>query len=293
MGWFEGSASGAMSGGASLGPWGALAGGILGGISGAYNKPKLPRELKNLYKFQYGLADQQRRFAQSAPLSDPAEQAGYAQARGQLGQQLSDQRSELNSLYNPLNDRGNFQPALANQQNQQVGSMMNLQAQHLLAALQQRRQALVSASGIAANAAGAIQNGYQQQPQVDLAGAFGDLARVYSSSQALKQQRAQEQQQQLNQSYPSYLQGQMQQNGIGPEETGWGTTNKTNANASVQGFNPAAQVQALPQLQMPNMGGGGYPNPFGGMRQDMGNMGGAAPASGGGWNFNQRRYQLG
>src|SRR6266568_8323729 len=90
--------SGAGSGAGFGGPVGALAGGILGGFLGG--GPQLPKELKALYRMQMGLADQQRRFSQSVPLSDPGEQAALAQERGLLGQQQNQQRQDLNGEFN-------------------------------------------------------------------------------------------------------------------------------------------------------------------------------------------------
>jgi hypothetical protein len=181
-------AGGGAGAGASFGPWGAAIGaglGLLGGFLGGRRKPKIPRELRNVYKFQMSLADQQRRFAQSTPLSTPEEQNYLGQARGELGEQLTNQREQLGSLYNPLTMGNNAPNQLQNLGNQQIGAQMNLQGQALLNAYQQRRQALSQASGMAANAAGAVS--YQQQPQYDMAGTFGGLAHAIAMQRAMSQ----------------------------------------------------------------------------------------------------------
>ena len=191
--WWGGAASGAAAG-ASLGkwagPWGAIGGGILGAVFGGKKKPKIPSELKRLYDFQARAAEDLGRFSRSAPLSDRLEQTQLANDRGYLGQQQAQQRDQLYSLYNPQTMRGSAPNLLTNLGNQQVGQGMALNAQHLALALQNRRQALLQASGIAANAAGSVR--YQEQPQTDFAGTFGGLAQAMEQSRALKEARRDE-----------------------------------------------------------------------------------------------------
>ena len=160
---------------------------MLGGIFGKKKQPKIPSELKRLYDFQARAAEDLGRFARSAPLSDRLEQTQLANDRGQLGQQQAQQRDQLYSLYNPQTMRGSAPNLLTNVQNQQTGQGMALNAQHLALALQNRRQALLQASGIAANAAGTVR--YQEQPSTDFAGTFGSLAQAMEQSRALKEAR--------------------------------------------------------------------------------------------------------
>src|SRR6058998_2575357 len=107
MSWWEGGMQGA-AGGAALGPLGAGlmgAAGLLAGIFGGGGKPKIPKELRRIYKFQMQMADQQRRFAQSTPLSTPEEQAYLGEQRGQLGEQQQQQREQIYGLYNRSEER--------------------------------------------------------------------------------------------------------------------------------------------------------------------------------------------
>src|SRR5437868_3542195 len=100
-----GQAAGQLAGG----PWGALAGGLIGGLFGG--QQQLPPELKRLYRFQYGQADQLRRFAQSVPLSDPQEQAALASQRGLLGEQQRSNTANLTSQIKPSQQATTALPA--------------------------------------------------------------------------------------------------------------------------------------------------------------------------------------
>lgn len=250
-------------------------GALLGGLFGGGGKPKIPKELRRIYKFQMQLADQQRRFAQSTPLSTPEEQAYLGQARGELGEQLTQQREQLGSLYNPLTMGRNAPNQLLNLGNQQIGQQMNLQAQALLSAYQQRRQALSQASGMAANAAGAVS--YQQQPQTDLAGTFGGLARAIAMQRGMQQG-------QYDQNLSNFI-GATPAPSVSPTPLG------PPAPATTQGaertFNPVAQVGGL---QLP-----GSWNNVGPAAVQQPPLGGSQGSNAGqmGWNFaDPRRRQF-
>ena len=173
--------SAASTGGSLGGPWGAVAGGVLGGFLGS--EPTLPRELKNLYRMQYGLADQMRRFSQSVPLSDPGEQAALAQERGLLGQEQNQQTGDLQSQLN-LNNAlpGQIGDFATNLSNQQTGQRMALDSQHLLNALSTRRQAILQASNIAGNAAAGVKD-YQQPP--NFSEIFGNIAKLATQNSTM------------------------------------------------------------------------------------------------------------
>jgi len=175
--------SAASTGGSLGGPWGAVAGGVLGGFLGS--EPTLPRELKNLYRMQYGLADQMRRFSQSVPLSDPGEQAALAQERGLLGQEQNQQTGDLQSQLN-LNNAlpGQIGDFATNLSNQQTGQRMALDSQHLLNALSTRRQAILQASNIAGNAAAGVKD-YQQPP--NFSEIFKNIAQLATQNKTLGQ----------------------------------------------------------------------------------------------------------
>lgn len=261
-----------------IGPAISAGAGLIGGFFGQ-RKPKIPKELRRIYQFQMSMADQQRRFAQSTPLSDPREQAYLGQQMGFLGEQQQQQREQLGSLYNPLTMSKNAPNQLLNLGNQQIGQQMNLRNEALLSALQERRQALMSASGIAANAAGAAQ--YQQQPQYDMAGTFGGLAKAIALQRGMS---------------PSD-QGQGGFGAPGPvgDQSGWMATHGFGANQNVATtagadrtttvpFNPVGQVQGaqLPGITPGLMGAG----PAQGASMPgitPGLMGGNAAA--GGWGF--------
>ncbi len=263
-----------------VGPALQIGGALFGGLFGGFNKPKIPKELKRIYRFQMSLADQQRRFAQSTPLSTPEEQAYLGQQQGLLGERLQNQREQIYGLYNPLTMGRNAPNQLLNVTNQGIGAQMNLQAESLLSALQQRRQALLSASGIAANAAGGIQ--YQQQPQVDLAGTFGGLAHAIELNRQLGQQRQDEQLTNFIGAHPA---PSVSPTPLGPP-----------APAGIQGttttpFNPVAQVQGTTfGAPAEGMGSAGvFPAPLGGQGPPTLPM---PPGVQGGWEFSDPRRRL-
>ncbi len=251
---------------------------IVAGLFG-HKKPKVPKELRRIYKFQMELADQQRRFAQSTPLSTPEEQAYLGQARGQLGEQLSNQRDQYNSLYNPLTMSGNAASGLLGQQNQQIGAQQNLQAEALMNAYQQRRQALSQASGMAANAAGAVN--YQQQPQTDLAGTFGGLAHAIAMQRGMQQ--------------PD--QGGFGAPGPVGDQSGWMQTHgfaTTPGMANTQGMGGAQPFNPVAQTQGANLGGftqsgGVFGEPGQTGWQPQANVQSGAMGTPMAWNFGQKR----
>jgi hypothetical protein len=225
------------------------------------------------------LADQQRRFAQSTPLSTPEEQNYLGQARGELGEQLTNQREQLGSLYNPLTMGNNAPNQLQNLGNQQIGAQMNLQGQALLNAYQQRRQALSQASGMAANAAGAVS--YQQQPQYDMAGTFGGLAHAIAMQRAMNQQNQGGGADQATR--VADYQGWFQPGGAGGVSATAGIASTGGTSAPM--FNPVTQTQGL---QLPGNWNNVAPDwanaPRATMELRPGERGGGSPLQGG-WNF--------
>lgn len=304
--WFEGAVGGATAGASIGGPWGAAVGGLLGGIFGKKKKPKVPTELKRLYDVQFSMADQLRRFAQSPAMSDRLEQTQLADARARLGEQQSVERNQVYSLYNPQQGTNAGPNLLTNIYNQQQGQQMALNAQHMLAALQNRRQALVQASGIGANAANAVS--YQQEPSVDLAGAFGSLAQAIAQNRGMNQARAARQQaeqdantQKIREATGTGGVGENQHAGpdnqteewnptaaIGSVDTGGGAPG-----GSVGGFNPGGGVYGEPQSENP-YAATVLPGPSAGALQGGWNLPGALGAqkgSAGMWDFRRPRGQ--
>lgn len=174
---FSGALQGGISGasaGASLGPAGAAGLGAAGLLAGFLGGPRVPPELKRLYRMQYGMADQLRRFAQSVPLSDPGEQAALASQRAQLGEQQRNQQGQLYAALNRNQGTGNMGDFLTNLNQQNVGQQMAVSAQHYFNALTSRRQALSQASQIGQAAAST----YQPQQGPDFGALFGDISRL-------------------------------------------------------------------------------------------------------------------
>jgi hypothetical protein len=166
-----------------MGPYGALAGAILGGFFGG--QQKMDPAMKRLMDFQMGIANQLRNYGQGVPGSDPQELAALAQARGQLGEE---QRGQRDLLYSALGGAGqtNIGDLLANLSNQQVGQRMALSAQALQEMLRRRREALLQSSQVAQAAYGPAAAPREQGP--DLAGAFGQFASLYEQSRARRSQ---------------------------------------------------------------------------------------------------------
>lgn len=174
MGFSLGGAEGGAQTAGIGGPWGALAGGIIGGFLGG--QPQLPRELKNLYRLQYGLASQLNQQSNSIPLSMPQEQAALASQRALGAEQFGNQTA---NLYNAWNQNtatpGSTNDLLQNNANTFQGFQSSVSAEHLLAALNRRQQMKLQASQVAGNAASGVKD-YQQPP--DLSGLFGNIARL-------------------------------------------------------------------------------------------------------------------
>lgn len=116
--------------------------GLLGGLFGG--RARLSPE----QRFQMQIARDIARFARSAPLADPLEQAALAQQRAMLGEQ---QRAFREALFAQMPTGVTTAPAdvATGLAAQEISQRMALDAQALLDALQQRRAALVQAAGVA------------------------------------------------------------------------------------------------------------------------------------------------
>lgn len=156
----------------------------LSGLAGAFGGgPKLPPELRALYRIQKRAAQGLQQFSRSVPLSDPLERAALAQQHGMLGEQQRAQRDQLYTAQSPFatTSPGDF---LRNLTSQQIGQQSALDSQHLLAALQARRNALLQSAQVAQGAVGAASQ--QQQGSGDaLAALLGQLAQQYTYRQTL------------------------------------------------------------------------------------------------------------
>ena len=158
-----------------------LLGGLLGGLFGG--KQKLSPEAR----FQMNIAHDLQRFSKSAPMSDPGERAAFANQRAQLGEQ---QRNQEQGLYSQLSPNITGAPADMAQSiaAQQTSQQMALQAQSMMDALQQRRQALMQAAGVAQGV------GPRQEQGGGLAPMLGQMAQMYTQYQAARQGQTQYQQ---------------------------------------------------------------------------------------------------
>ena len=145
---------------------------------------KIPPELAALYRLQRRAARKLQDFSGSAPLSSPDERLALAQQRAMLGEQQRNQRDMLYGAQSPFvqTSPGDF---LRNLTSQQVGQQSAVDSQHLLAALQARRQALLQSAQVAQGAVGAA------QPQGGgmgdaFSGLLGQLAQQYAYRNTLK-----------------------------------------------------------------------------------------------------------
>lgn len=147
-----------------------LLGGLLGGRQG---------ELSPEQKFQMGIARDMRAYGKSAPGSDPGERMALANNQAQLGELLNQQRQGLYSQM-PANvttaPMDMAQSIAANEMSQR----MALNAQAMMDALQNRRQALMNAAGIAQGV------GPRQQTN-NLGQTLGGLAQSYAAYQEARQ----------------------------------------------------------------------------------------------------------
>lgn len=147
---------------------------LLSGFFGG--KQKLSPE----QQFQMKIAQDMQRFGKSAPLSDPGERAGLANQRAMLGEQ---QRNQEQGLYSMLSPDVTTAPADMAQSiaAQQTSQQMALQSQSMMQALQDRRQALMQAAGIAQGV------GPRQNVGGGLAPMLGQMAQMYTQYQAARQ----------------------------------------------------------------------------------------------------------
>lgn len=175
----SGAGAGAGMGGAA-GPWGALAGGILGGLFGS--GPSISPEQRRLFNFQMRSAKDLRSYAQGIPGSDPQELQLLAQQRGLLGQQ---QRATMEGLFANMGGMGSPAPMdllqnLATQfQGQQSAAAGGLFNQFF----QNRRNALLQAAQIAA---GAMPSAQPNQQGMDFGPVLGQIGQNWAYQQGLR-----------------------------------------------------------------------------------------------------------
>lgn len=182
---------------------GAIAGPLIGGIASAFTGgPKLPKELKDLYRLQRGQADQLRRFSQSIPLSNPQEQAALASQRGLFGEQARNSQAQAGAGYNMNFGQQGLPDFLSGLSLQQQGGLQDINAQSMQQALLARQNAVGQSAQIAQGAVGSV----QYQPQQDLGASFGSLARLIGYNQTMGAARRQQQQDlgALNKSVDNY-----------------------------------------------------------------------------------------
>lgn len=150
------------------------------GLASAFGGgPRLPPEMKALYRLQKRAASRLQQFSGSIPLSDPAERAALAQSRGSLGELQRNQQAQLYGAQSgqfAQTSPGDFLRGLTSMQ---VGQQGALDTQHLLAALQARRQALLQSAQVAQGATGAA-GAYQASGGDQLSGLLGQLAQIYA-----------------------------------------------------------------------------------------------------------------
>jgi hypothetical protein len=149
---------------------------LAGTVGGLFNKgPKMPKEIRNLYRFQSSIGNELRDYSHSVPFSDPQEQAALAQQHGLLGEQQMQQQQQLYGAYNPATDRGNLSDLMRNLTGQQIAQRSSLDSQHLMDALASRRSALLQASGVGQAALGPASQ-MPGTPGVDFSSLFSSLA---------------------------------------------------------------------------------------------------------------------
>lgn len=179
-----GGLAGAGGGFATGGPIGAALGGLAGLFGGGGQRMSAAQ--RAALEQQRAIANQLFNYAQSQPMTGAEDLNNLAQSYGLLGQQ---QRSELGSLAafgNPDIPTGGLQDMIANLQSANVANRMSIQEQHLADAIAARRQALLQAAGVNAQAAemagqpGAV----QANP---LGGTLANLAQAVAYAQAQKQ----------------------------------------------------------------------------------------------------------
>jgi hypothetical protein len=149
----------------------SLIGGLFGGREKLTPEQKLQR---NISRQLYG-------FSQSQPFSDPQERLAMGQDLGMLGEFAANQRQNLFAQMPALGGMSNAPDMLQNLNSLQTAQRMNLQSQHMMNALAQRRQAMLQAAGVASSVGPA-------QPTSQLPALMGQLAQAYAYSQAFKPQ---------------------------------------------------------------------------------------------------------
>jgi len=176
---FEGAAAGAGTGSAG-GPWGMLAGAILGGLFGGRQK------LSPEQKFNMNIAKQLRTFAGSAPMSDPLERMMLAQQKGMLGQEQLQAFQMMQPGAGGQYFTGDAAAQMAGMQSNFVAQRSALDAQALMDALQQRRQALLQAADVAHGV------GPRQEQGGGMGQMLGNLAQLYTQYQMSRQKPPQQ-----------------------------------------------------------------------------------------------------
>lgn len=173
-------------------PWITPALSVVSGFLGNKSK-KLPKEVKNIMRFQYSIADQMRRMAQQTPLSAREDQWALADAQARLGEQQKSQREQIYSAYNPETDAQSRSQLMMNVTNEQIGQRMALESQHLMAALANRRQMYGEAARIAAGSTpSANLYGAHEGGGSNLAVAFGTLAQQLAKQEESRIQNNQQ-----------------------------------------------------------------------------------------------------
>jgi hypothetical protein len=155
----------------------------IGGLASAFGGSSQSKEQRRLFQFQSGIANRLNQFSQSIPGSSPQEIAALASQRGLLGEQQRQDRQGLMSAMDLNQLSGSAPDALANISNQQTGQQSALTAQHLLQALNNRRDAMGQAAQVAGSAYGMAPQG--GAGMAGLGQSLGGLAQMLAYMRAL------------------------------------------------------------------------------------------------------------
>lgn len=160
--------------------------GLASSILGAFQDPsQMPPEVQRALKMLMNLSRQDRRFSAGVPGSAPGELAGLAQAKGLLGEDYANQRSQLMGLAGGMGggQPGQWGDLLQSLGNQQTGGYANLYAQALQQFQQNRDAARQRAYGGFQAAGGMAAGAPRTGGGMDLSGMLGGLAHAYGMSQ--------------------------------------------------------------------------------------------------------------
>lgn len=145
--------------------------------------PKLPKEVKNLMRWNMTLAQQMRDEAMSAPLANPMERMALAQARGLLGGEQAMQQQGMYAAFNPATDSGNMGDMMRNMLMDQGAQRTALDQQHLFEALANRHNLMMQAAQVAGGA-GPLATAQKEPGGPDFSSLFGNLANMMAYRQA-------------------------------------------------------------------------------------------------------------